>query len=413
MDARPVIRLGYHTPDSLVSPALPNAAESGPTSLFRARDLRRRPDKASSGDGARIAVVTGARPNIPKAVTVLCGLRFVGLDPVLIHSGQHPSLLGVDFASALGLTIDVQLPGPRARASGTARMAAMIEQLGDALTIDRYDAVIVMGDVSTTVAAALAAKQNGLRVTHLEAGLRSREADDPEEVNRRQITALSDLHLPSTVEAANNLRREGIPSDAIVPVGNAMVETFLRRGAERGGSDVLRQLGLPGGHVLLTIHKPPTLADPKWLRRAVLTVSSASRPVVFPMHPSLEIRLPDLRRMAEQAGIIVTGPLPYDDLGRLMETASCVVTDSAGLQEESTIAGVRCVTFGIPTARPETCTTGTNRFTGFDLEACRAAIGAAQTEILAPQRPALWDASVSLRISQAVPKILGIGQRVS
>ena len=389
-------------------------------SRARARTLEKRRGGLGHQDArrtlgrARIGVLTGARPNLPKAATLLRGLRAAGLEPTLIHSGQHPAALGADFASALGLSVDVQLPGPPADAvSDTARLGAMVVKLGEELTADRYDAVVVIGDVNTAVAGALAAKRNGLRVIHLEAGLRSGRNDDPEEINRRAITALADFHLPSTVQAADNLRSQGIPSSAIALIGNTMAETFLLRAAGRRRSEVLERLGLSGRHVLLTVHKPPTVADPVWLRRAIRIVSSASQQVVFPMHPSLVSRHPALSRVADECGILVTEPLPYDDLGRLTETAACVVTDSAGLQEESTIAGVPCVTVGMHTARPETCDVGTNRFVGFDLNACRAEISIAQAELISPQRPALWDAAVSLRITSAVPKILGAEERVA
>jgi UDP-N-acetylglucosamine 2-epimerase (non-hydrolysing) len=358
---------------------------------------------------ARMAVLVGARPNLPKASILVKALVQAGLPFSVVHSGQHPPALGACVAAELGVPIDLQL-SPCTGGSDPERVAALTAALGPVLMPERFSAVFVMGDVNTTLVGALVAGRQRLPVIHLEAGLRCGDECDPEELNRKWVTQCASIHLPSTVRAYGNLRAEGISADRIHFVGNSMAEAFLTRAGQRARSEVMERLGLKRGFVLFTVHKTPTVADAGWLEQLMGCVASLQRRVIFPCHPSLRRRWPQLLERSRSLGFQVIEPQPYDDLGRLVQESGCVVTDSAGLQEETTVAGVPCVTIGAPTARPETCEEGTNVFVGFNLDACARGAQEALTGLRLVRRPLGWDDRVSDRIVEALPAVMRVAR---
>jgi UDP-N-acetylglucosamine 2-epimerase (non-hydrolysing) len=262
---------------------------------------------------------------------------------------------------------------------------------------------MVMGDVNTTVAAALVASRKGLPVVHLEAGLRSHNWD-PEEINRKVITSCSSYHLAPSRYAVRNLMEEGVKENSIFLVGNSMAEAFIHHAEVRRESSILTELGLnPREYVLFTAHKSANLTNFNWLN-TLLEVLSTEAHVVFPCHPHTR------RLLAKNPlpttvldNLVLLDPLSYADFGRLLECSRLVITDSAGAQEESTVAGVPCITIGYETARPETIYEGTNTLVGYDLKLCTELV---QNPHCSRTVPEYWDTDVSKRISKAMDYIL-------
>jgi len=359
-----------------------------------------------------VTMFIGARPNLPKAATVLRAfdtgsLRHLPVRLRVVHTGQHSAeQMGLGYAHTMGVRIDEVLESPAADEDGR-RLAGLVAAVDGYLSrVARPDLAIVLGDVNSTLAAALVLGRRGIPIVHVEAGLRSGAAE-PEEINRKIITAVADVHLAPSRQAVMNLRRENVPDDRIYFVGNAHTETFLLGAADRATTGVLERLGLrPGGYTLLSVHKTPTVQNLGWLFDLVRAASRLPS-VVWVVHPSArEMLLRNEPSLLELPSLRYLGPQPYYEFGRLLTSAACVITDSAGMQEETTVSGVPCVTVGAPTARPETMAYGTNTFTGFDVPAAEAAAAEALRVGAAPSVPEHWDAHVSRRISQALTSVL-------
>jgi UDP-N-acetylglucosamine 2-epimerase (non-hydrolysing) len=355
------------------------------------------------------AVFMGARPNAPKAWTVCRGLADVldhrgrPLEFKVVHSGQHyDALLGEGFARDLRVQIDVSL-GVGPQPSDGKQLAALMESCDGALERLQPSCVIVMGDVNTTVAAALVAARRGIPVIHVEAGLRSRRWD-PEEINRRAITACSLYHFAPSTVAVQNLLAEGVSAESVHLVGNTMAETFLLHSDNRKESAYPAALGLERQeYVLFTVHKTANIGRISWVYEVIRGLAAAG-PTIFSCHPHTERVLADAGlEVAGVDNLVLTNPLAYHDFGRLLEDARCVVTDSAGLQEESTVAGVPCVTLGEESARPETVSTGTNIIAGYNTNAI---LDLASSHKPPSRRPEYWDHHVSKRIRKAMSEVL-------
>jgi UDP-N-acetylglucosamine 2-epimerase (non-hydrolysing) len=346
----------------------------------------------------RLAFVVGARPNFVKLAALLaeCSRR-PGIGARIVHTGQHydRAVSGVFFE-------ELELPPPDLHlgigaAPPLAQLGRMIEALGPALVELEPDWVVVVGDVTSTLAGAVAASRLGLPLAHVEAGLRSFDPSMPEEVNRRLTDALAHWLFASEESAVQNLLREGVPSPRIALVGNVMIDTLLRLQAQAARSGILDRLGLDAaGYAVLTLHRPSTVDEPERLAALLRAVASVSRslPVVFPAHPRTLGRVP-----ASAADIRIIDPLGYLDFLRLQSQARFVLTDSGGVQEETTVLGVPCLTLRDRTERPVTVTHGTNRVIGTD----PAKIAAACQEVLtaprpSPARPPLWDGRAAARI---------------
>ncbi len=350
----------------------------------------------------RIICVAGARPNFMKVKPVMDALEARGADVVLVHTGQHYDAAMNDvFFTDLGLRPpDRHLgTGSGSHAEQTARVMTAFEPLVDELT---PDAVVVVGDVTSTVACALVAAKAGVMVAHVEAGLRSRDWAMPEEVNRVVTDRLSDLLFAPSPDGVDNLRAEGYHEDQIHLAGNVMIDTLYANLDRALASDVLHRHGLtPGGYALATLHRPANVDDSGMLAGLLRALGEVARelPVVLPVHPRTAARL---EQVGLPAGIRLVPPAGYLDFIALQASARLVLTDSGGVQEETTALGVPCLTMRDSTERPVTITEGTNVLVGRDPGRIIATARRVLADPPAKQSPALWDGHAGARIADVL-----------
>lgn len=328
--------------------------------------------------------VVGARPNFMKVAPVLRALEARGgFRNVLVHTGQH-----YDDAMSRAFFTDLAMPAPDIHlevgsGSHARQTAAVLAGIEPVLVERKPDLVMVVGDVNSTLAGALAASKLNIPVAHLEAGLRSRDRRMPEEINRILTDQMSDLCLTPSRDGDANLAAEGIGPERVHFVGNVMIDTLERILPEVRGETPPAARGLPrGGYVVVTLHRPSNVDHEETLRGIFRALEEIARevPVVFPMHPRT-------RKQADTFGLRLDGvrvaePLGYREMLALQAGAGLVVTDSGGMQEETTVLGVPCLTLRDSTERPVTVTEGTNRLvpdrsTAAVLDAFRASWGQA------------------------------------
>jgi UDP-N-acetylglucosamine 2-epimerase (non-hydrolysing) len=305
--------------------------------------------------------VVGARPNFPKLAPVYRAAAAAGLEQLVVHTGQHyDESLSASFFRELGIPEpDRNLAvGSETHAVQTARI---MERLEPVLLQERADWIVVYGDVNSTVAAALVAAKLSMKVAHVEAGLRSHDRTMPEEINRIVTDRLADLLLTPSRDADETLRREGEPAEEIVFVGNVMIDTLLYALDHARRSGFRAQLGVNGDAVIVTLHRPSNVDDVERLAAiaAALRDVAEERPVVFPMHPRTAQRLRDAD--IGLGAVRVLEPVGYHEMLDLVDGAFAVVTDSGGVQEETTVLGIPCLTIRENTERPITIHEGTNR----------------------------------------------------
>jgi len=353
--------------------------------------------------------VVGARPNFIKMAAILGELRrSPRFAPTLIHTGQHYSPeMSESFFEQLELPpadVNLNVNGGTATRQ-TAEIMTLLEPL---LTGRRPGLVLVVGDVNSTVAAALVAARLGIPIAHVEAGLRSFDRSMPEEINRRVTDALADYLFASEPGAVANLRAEGIPEEKIFFTGNVMIDTLLRFRDRAARSNILEQLGLrSGGYAVATLHRPANVDDPERLAGlvGVLARLAGRLPVVFPVHPRTRARLEAAPGVGDALRLVP--PMSYLDFIRLVSQARVVLTDSGGIQEETTILGVPCLTLRENTERPITIEQGTNRLAGVDAEEIhRAACQALEAPPQAGRVPELWDGQAAARIREVLERTL-------
>lgn len=384
----------------------------------------------------RVVAVVGARPNFMKAAPILrevarrarpAAPARAPIEALLVHTGQHYDALMSDaFFAELGLPLpDAFLEvGSGSHAEQTAEVMRRLEPV---LARERPDLVLVVGDVNSTVAAALTAVKMGFPVAHVEAGLRSFDRTMPEEVNRVVTDMISDLHFITEESARGNLLREGIAGRRIRFVGNTMVDSLLEHLDEarrRGGARARLGLGGARPYALLTLHRPSNVDEEARLAALVETLAAIGRrlPVLFPCHPRTRARLAAFGladRLQEagdgtlpDAGLFACEPLGYLDFIGLLDGARLVLTDSGGIQEETTCLGVPCLTLRENTERPVTVALGTNRIVGSDparvLRASEEVLDAgAAAAAREPRRPPLWDGRAAQRIVDEIVKEYG------
>jgi UDP-N-acetylglucosamine 2-epimerase (non-hydrolysing) len=340
-----------------------------------------------------------------KVKPVLDSLEGRGAETVLVHTGQHyePAMSEV-FFQELGLRApDYHLGvGSGTQAETTARVMIAFEPLVGQL---RPDTVVVVGDVNSTVACALVGAKAGSFVAHVEAGLRSRDWAMPEEVNRVVTDRLSDLLFAPSADAVANLHAEGYRPDQVHLVGNVMVDTLLANLDRAQARDVLGHLGLaPKAYGLVTLHRPSNVDDLATLTSLldVLAQVASVCPLVFPVHPRTAKVLAGL---TVPPGLVITEPLGYLDFVALEASAAIVLTDSGGVQEETTVLGVPCLTLRENTERPITVTEGTNTLVGRNPERILDASVRALNRHSTPRRPALWDGHAGERIANVLVSV--------
>jgi UDP-N-acetylglucosamine 2-epimerase (non-hydrolysing) len=330
---------------------------------------------------------------------------------VLVHTGQHYDVAMSDvFFSQLGMAApDIQLGiGPGTQGAQTGRMMTALET---ALVNVRPGLVLVVGDVNSTLAATLVAVKAGVPVAHVEAGLRSFDRRMPEEINRLATDALATYLFATEEDGVANLRREGVHDERIFLVGNVMIDTLMALMPRIRQRNVAADLDLaPGGYGVVTLHRPSNVDDPGTLDRwvSVLARISASLPLVFPAHPRTAARLAaaGLDRLLARSGVRVVEPLPYVEFISLVADSRLVLTDSGGIQEETTAMGIPCLTLRDSTERPVTVKLGTNTLVGIEPE---AALKAVQRVLSNPPPshtvPPLWDGKAAERIAQILRRL--------
>jgi UDP-N-acetylglucosamine 2-epimerase (non-hydrolysing) len=352
--------------------------------------------------------VVGARPNIPKVAPIMAEMakqpdRF---HQVLVHTGQH-----YDYNMSQIFFEELEVPTPDeflnvGSGSHAAQTAAVMTAFEPVVLKHRPDWVIVVGDVNSTVACALVCSKLGVRVAHVEAGLRSRDRTMPEEINRLLTDQISDLLFTPSRDGDENLLREGVDAAKIHFVGNVMIDTLVKMLPKATNRSILTELGLkPQEHVLVTLHRPSNVDDPSVLKeilRALVEISR-KRPVLFPVHPRTRDRIKNLGIVLPDTTLRLMEPLGYLDFLAVMNSAGLVITDSGGVQEETTFLGVPCLTARPNTERPITITSGTNRLVESRCEAIvngvQESLGRAKQML---KKPEFWDGRTAGRIVDAI-----------
>lgn len=363
------------------------------------------PGSRRSSRHCRITCVVGARPNFIKLAALMSEMRRRPyFAPLLIHTGQHYSReMSESFFQELELPkADVNLDV--GSGTHTHQTAQVMLRLEEALLKTPSDLVLVVGDVNSTLAASLVAVKLRIPLAHVEAGLRSFDRRMPEEVNRVLTDAVSDYLFVSEASGLRNLAAEGIPREKTFLVGNVMIDTLLRFRAKAAQSPVLQELGLRNReYVVVTLHRPSNVDQPSRLKKFVHVLATLAErlPVVFPVHPRTRKQM--VASGIEFGDLLLTPPLGYLKFLRLMAEARMVLTDSGGIQEETTILQVPCLTVRENTERPVTVEQGTNRLVGVDPE---AVLGAAYATLEKPlpkgKCPDLWDGRAGARILDVI-----------
>jgi UDP-N-acetylglucosamine 2-epimerase (non-hydrolysing) len=353
----------------------------------------------------RIVYVVGTRPNFVKTAPVIGALRARLPEGrhAIVHTGQHyDRLMSEVFLEELGVPAPDHMleVGSGSHAEQTARV---MERLEPVLEEERPDLVMVPGDVNSTAAAALTAAKMQIPVAHIEAGLRSFDRTMPEELNRIVTDQLAEKLFIHSPEAEDNLHAEGAPAERIHLVGNTMIDTLVALEQRFRSAGTAQRLGVePGSFVLVTLHRP-ALVDGPLLADAIgqLAALAHEMPVVFPVHPRTRAMMEAID--SEHPGLLLCEPLGYLDFLSLLADAGAVLTDSGGIQEETTYLGIPCFTLRDNTERPITLTAGTNTLLGLDPAAIAQIPAAlAQRPASPPDPPPLWDGHASERIADVL-----------
>jgi len=361
-----------------------------------------------------ITIVAGARPNFMKIAPLIKAIDkhnslpgTLNLEPGtltyrLVHTGQHyDPKLSATFFEELGIPEpDINLEvGSGTQAEQTAGIMLGFEK---DLVSHPADLVVVVGDVTSTMACSITAKKLNTKVAHIEAGIRSFDLTMPEEINRMVTDCITDIFFTTSNFANENLKKAGVPDEHIFFVGNVMIDTLLANRHRFRKPAIWDELGLgEKGYVVITLHRPNNVDEPENLQRLLAAIADASRdlPVIFSVHPRTRKVINDFGAAVGQT-MKLTEPMGYLEFNYLVEKAFAVITDSGGITEETTVMGVPCMTLRNSTERPETCTVGTNELLGTD----PAAIKPAMDRLFAGKWkkgsiPELWDGHAAERIA--------------
>jgi UDP-N-acetylglucosamine 2-epimerase (non-hydrolysing) len=351
----------------------------------------------------KIVHVIGARPNFMKAAPVIRALSAFPTEQIVVHTGQHYDFNMSDvFFQQLGMPApDVNLQvGSGSHAQQTGHIMCRFEPV---VLEKKPDVVVVYGDVNSTVAAALVCSKLMVSVAHVEAGLRSGDRAMPEEINRLVTDQLSDLLFTPSEDGNRNLEREGIAPEKVFFAGNVMIDTLVRM---LPGADRRLPAGLPARYALVTLHRPSNVDDLDWLRSLLASLERVGHglEVIFPVHPRTRQKIVSLGIGLENNGHIrFLEPQPYLDFLALQKNAAVVITDSGGIQEETTYLGVPCLTVRENTERPVTITIGTNVLVGRDTDLLSRELD----RVMSQERkntgvPPLWDGHAAERIAKVI-----------
>ena len=380
----------------------------------------------------KVILVAGARPNFMKIAPILRSIEnHQGIHAVLVHTGQHyDDNMSEAFFSGLGIRKpDYYLGvGSDSHAVQTANIMVKFEEV---CIKEQPDLVIVVGDVNSTIAAGLVAKKLHIKLAHVEAGLRSRDRQMPEEINRLATDAITDLFFTTENDGTQNLLAEGHAKDSICFVGHVMIDNLFYQLGKIDDADAvsspvrLLKESLPEKYLCMTLHRPSNVDDKRVLTELMETVNGIAKevPIIFPCHPRTRLKidefgLGDLFVENESAsaqvsnGIVMMDPLNYNDFLYLWKDCAVMLTDSGGLQEETTALGVPCLTLRQNTERPVTVEVGTNILIGNDMEKLRLEVN----KILNGKKkngriPDLWDGKASERIVGHILRYLTIGHK--
>ncbi|WP_214415549.1 non-hydrolyzing UDP-N-acetylglucosamine 2-epimerase [Sphaerisporangium fuscum] len=355
-------------------------------------------------ENALVLHVLGARPNFVKAAPVVRALAELGVRQGIVHTGQHYDALMSDVFFA-----DLGLPEPIANlgvGSGThaRQTAALLTGLEEVVLEHKPDLVVVYGDVNSTLAAILVCAKLHIPTAHVEAGLRSFDREMPEEVNRVVTDALADILLVTSPDGLSHLANEGVAPSKVHLVGNPMIDSLFSALPKLDPEPLKARLGLPGRYAVATLHRPANVDDPEAARELVEAVLAVGEqvPIVVPLHPRGRARLAEAGLVTGD-NLTIIDPLGYVDFLSLVRGAALVVTDSGGVQEETTMLGVPCLTVRPNTERPVTVTHGTNRLV------TPATLSAAASKALADgaatpsgELPPLWDGAAGPRIARVI-----------
>lgn len=354
----------------------------------------------------KIINVVGARPNFMKIAPLMAEYtKYNQIEPLLVHTGQHYDEQMSDFFFS---QLDIPEPDINLEvgsASHTVQTAEIMKAFEPVVLKHKPDAVLVVGDVNSTIACGLVAVKLGVKLVHIEAGLRSFDRSMPEEINRVLTDSISDILFCTEQSGVDNLLHEGIPEEKIFLVGNVMIDTLLKNKAKAATSNILGQLNLDGNDfAVVTLHRPANVDDPLTFGQILNALEAIQNdmPIIFPVHPRTRKNLVSSslsKRIAKQHDLRLIDPLGYLDFLKLMSSAKLVLTDSGGIQEETTILKVPCLTLRENTERPITEEIGSNRVVGTDTEkiikAYKQAINERWRNL---QTPPLWDGCAAERI---------------
>ena len=369
----------------------------------------------------KILCVVGARPNFMKIAPIMRAFNKPdsGITARLLHTGQHyDAEMKSSFFDQLGIPepdVDLEVGS----GSHTLQTAEIMKRFEPELDHWQPDMILVVGDVNSTIACALVAVKKGVPVIHVEAGLRSYDREMPEEINRVLTDQISDLLFITEQHAEANLEREGVDKERIHFVGNVMIDTLLmNRDKAVPARETFERLDNPSlfleseqGYALVTLHRPSNVDDPVALKRLLETLVEVSLqvPIIFPVHPRTRDRIEaaGLEALLQKGRITTLPPLGYLELLGLMESARVVLTDSGGIQEETTALGVPCITLRENTERPITVTEGTNTIVGSDPEKILACFrDVMKTGGKAGRVPELWDGKAAERIARIIQELV-------
>jgi len=352
----------------------------------------------------QVLCVAGARPNFMKIAPVMAALAETGIAAQLLHTGQH-----YDAAMSDSFFADLGIPRPDhhlevGSGSHAVQTAEVMKRFEPVLESVQPQAVLVVGDVNSTIACALVAAKRGVRVIHVEAGLRSYDRSMPEEINRVLTDQISDLLFTTEKSALANLQREGIDPARVEFVGNVMIDTLHRNLAHAVPSSQTMG-GVLKAFSVLTLHRPSNVDDPTTLAALLDVIGEINRslPVVLPLHPRTRGNIEKFGLTQKLDGLHILPPVGYLEMLGLMRDAKLVLTDSGGIQEETTALGVPCLTLRDNTERPITLVEGTNTLVGPDPAAIRAAFNDVMTHGgKAGRIPEYWDGRAAMRIAHTL-----------